>query len=64
LPLILPAIEMLKDFGETEAAARILGAVESVLAERKVLTADLGGTAGTTEFTDAILEKIKASGVA
>ena len=55
LPLILPAVEMLKDLGETQAAGRILGAVERVLTERKVLTADLGGTAGTAAFTDALI---------
>jgi isocitrate dehydrogenase (NAD+) len=56
LPLILPAVEMLKDFGETDAAGRILRAVETVLSERRVLTADLGGSATTTAFTDALLQ--------
>src|SRR5262245_19921135 len=55
LPLILPAVEMLKDIGETPAATRILGAIERVLTERKVLTPDLGGTAGTSVFTDALI---------
>ena len=55
LPLLLPAVEMLKDFGETAIAARILRAVEAVLTERRVLTPDLGGTAGTAAFTDALI---------
>src|SRR5207249_2989453 len=55
LPLILPAVEMLKDLGESGAALHIQRAIESVLSERKVLTADLGGTAGTSEFTDAVI---------
>src|SRR5262245_9414223 len=55
LPLVLPAVEMLKDFGETEPATRILCAVEKVLTERQALTADLGGTATTTEFTAALV---------
>jgi isocitrate dehydrogenase (NAD+) len=54
LPLILPAIEMLKDFGETDAASRILQATETVLTAGTVRPIDLGGTAGTAEFTDAI----------
>jgi isocitrate dehydrogenase (NAD+) len=54
LPLILPAIEMLKDFGDAERAARILTAVEAVLTAGKVRPTDLGGTAGTAEFTDAV----------
>ncbi|MBO0699045.1 MAG: isocitrate dehydrogenase [Zavarzinella sp.] len=55
LPLILPAVELLKDLGETAAAGRILGAIERVLTERKVLTPDMGGTAGTAAFTDALI---------
>jgi isocitrate dehydrogenase (NAD+) len=58
LPLILPAVEMLKDLGETAAADRIRGAVEAVLTEGKVRTRDLGGTATTTAFTDAIVAKM------
>ena len=55
LPLILPAVEMLKDLGHTADADRIVQAIERVLTERKVLTADLGGTAGTAAFTDALI---------
>jgi len=55
LPLLLPAVEMLKDFGENATAERILKAVEAVLTERRVLTPDLGGTAGTAAFTDALI---------
>ncbi|AMV28225.1 Isocitrate dehydrogenase [NADP] [Gemmata sp. SH-PL17] len=58
LPLILPAIELLKDIGEGETAARIQKAVEAVLMEGKVRTRDIGGTAGTTAFTDAILARM------
>jgi isocitrate dehydrogenase (NAD+) len=56
LPLILPAVEMLNDLGEADAAARIRRGVERVLTERRVLTADLGGTAGTAAFTQAIIQ--------
>src|SRR5262249_8459861 len=55
LPLLFPALELLEWVGQTEAARRILAAVESVLTARKVLTPDLGGTATTTQMTDAIL---------
>jgi isocitrate dehydrogenase (NAD+) len=58
LPLILPAVEMLKDLGEVQTAERILSAVGRVLTERKVLTRDLGGTAGTKEFTDALIQAL------
>jgi isocitrate dehydrogenase (NAD+) len=55
LPLLLPAIDLLADNGETEAAERILTAVEKMLADRKALTPDLQGRATTTEMTDAII---------
>lgn len=56
LPLILPAIELLRDMGETSAASRIATAIENVLMARRVLTADLGGSASTQQFTDAIIQ--------
>jgi isocitrate dehydrogenase (NAD+) len=58
LPLILPAVEMLRDLGETAAAERIVRAIGAVLAERRVLTVDLGGTAGTQQFTDALIQAL------
>jgi isocitrate dehydrogenase (NAD+) len=58
LPLILPAIELLKDLGEMDAAERIQKAVEAVLTEGKVRTRDIGGTATTTEFAEAIAAKV------
>jgi isocitrate dehydrogenase (NAD+) len=59
LPLILPAVEMLRDLGEVSAAARIIAAVEGVLTEGPIRTADIGGTATTTQFTDAIVGRLK-----
>ena len=58
LPLILPAVEMLKDFGEAAAAEQITKAVEAVLVEGKVRTRDIGGTASTKEFTEAVVAKL------
>jgi isocitrate dehydrogenase (NAD+) len=58
LPLILPAIEMLKDLGEVEIARRLQNAVEAVLTEGKVRPSDIGGTASTTQFTDAIISRL------
>ena len=58
LPLILPAIAMLHDVGEAQAAKRLLTAIESVLTEGTVRTADLGGTATTTAFTEAIVAQM------
>jgi tartrate dehydrogenase/decarboxylase/D-malate dehydrogenase len=41
--------------GESSAAAAVDRAVRAVLAEGKVRTPDLGGTASTTEVQDAVL---------
>jgi isocitrate/isopropylmalate dehydrogenase len=41
--------------GKKEGARRILNAVETVLLEGKVRTADLGGKSTTTEITQAII---------
>ena len=34
---------------------RVQSALEKVYAEKKTLTRDVGGTAGTSEFADAVL---------
>jgi isopropylmalate/isohomocitrate dehydrogenase-like protein len=57
---IMAASMMLDYLGEKEAAAKIEKAVMSVLSEGKVRTADLGGSATTSEMSDAIASKIKA----
>ena len=54
LPLILPAVEWLKDIGEATAAGRILAATEAVLVAGAVRPADLGGRATTAEFAAAV----------
>jgi isocitrate dehydrogenase (NAD+) len=58
LPLLFPALALLEDLGETAAAARILRAVETVLTDGRVRTADLGGAAGTAEMADAIIHAL------
>ncbi|HET7425968.1 MAG TPA: isocitrate/isopropylmalate family dehydrogenase, partial [Gemmatimonadales bacterium] len=57
--LLLSALMMLEHIGEREAAERIRGALGRVLAAGAVRTHDLGGTASTTEFTDAICRDIE-----
>ncbi len=54
LPMLVPAIKLLEHVGEAEPARRLQSAVEKVLAERRWLTADLGGTARTSEMVRAI----------
>lgn len=53
---ILSGVMMLRHLGEFEAANRIEDAVARVLKEGTCTTPDLGGSAGTTQYTKAILE--------
>jgi len=56
--LLCSAVLMLKHLDERERATRIQSALEKVLAEGKVLTRDLGGSATTLDFTDAIIRSL------
>jgi isocitrate dehydrogenase (NAD+) len=58
LALLMSAVMMLEHIHEDEAARRIRGAYEAVLAEGKALTRDLGGTAGTEAFADAVVARL------
>jgi len=51
---------MLEHLGEGEAAAALLAALEGAIADGSALTRDLGGGAGTTEMTDAVLARLVA----
>jgi len=53
--VVRSSLLMLDYLGETKAAARIQAALEKVYGEKKTLTRDVGGTAGTSEFTDAVI---------
>jgi isocitrate dehydrogenase (NAD+) len=56
--LLLAACLMLDHMGEQERAGRIRGALESVLREATIVTPDLGGSATTDQFTDAIIARL------
>ena len=49
---------MLKDLGRAGAADRLNSAIQAQVAEGKVVTADIGGTAATTEFTQAVIARL------
>jgi isocitrate dehydrogenase (NAD+) len=57
--LLLSALMMLDYIGETAAAARIRAALDRVLEAGVVRTHDLGGTASTTEFTEAVCREVE-----
>ncbi len=55
--ILWSVVMMLQFFDQNDAAAELMGAIEAVTAEGQALTPDLGGQAGTTAFTDAVLAK-------
>jgi isocitrate dehydrogenase (NAD+) len=56
--LILSGVLMLRHIGRTDVAERVEDALRTVIAEGKATTYDLGGPAGTSEFADAIVERL------
>jgi isocitrate dehydrogenase (NAD+) len=56
--MLLSAVLMFHHLGESEKASLIASAVEKVYVQGKALTADLGGTTSTTQFTDAIVQHL------
>jgi len=49
---------LLEHLGQGERALRVRKALETVIKEGKTVTRDLGGTATTDEFTDAIIARL------
>lgn len=56
--LLWSACMLLEYIGETKIAANIRQAVDQVLAEKQHLTPDLGGSASTEEYRDAVIAKL------
>ena len=56
--LLQSGILMLRYLGEREAADRVENALFTVFKEGKVRTRDIGGTAKTAEFADAIIQTL------
>jgi isocitrate dehydrogenase (NAD+) len=57
--LMLSSVGMLNHIGQLDAAARLQEAIENVYAEGKHVPKDVGGTAGTAEFTEAVCGAIR-----
>src|SRR5215475_14867040 len=60
MALLFSALLMLRHIGEGPMADRIMKALGTALADDRVRTRDLGGTATTTEFADAICRRLAA----
>ena len=57
--LMLSAVMLLIHLGDTSAANKLQSAVEDVYREGKHLTGDVGGSASTEEFTEAVVKNVK-----
>jgi isocitrate dehydrogenase (NAD+) len=57
--LLQSAILMLRHIDEADAADRVQAALEKVYTARKTLTRDVGGSAGTRAFADAVIEALE-----
>jgi isocitrate dehydrogenase (NAD+) len=58
MALLHSAVLMLTHINEQAIADRIQVALAAVLSEGRVRTRDLGGTAGTMEFAEAVCERL------
>ncbi len=58
--LMLSGVLMLRHIGEQTAAERVEEAIRSVIAEGRTVTYDLGGSAGTSDFADAIVARLES----
>ena len=52
---ILSGALMLAHIGESQAASAIESSIQTIIYDGKILTQDMGGTATTQEFTDAVI---------
>jgi isocitrate dehydrogenase (NAD+) len=59
--LILSGGLMLRHLGHPDVAERVEAALREVVAEGRTVTYDLGGTAGTSQFADAVIERLAAT---
>ncbi len=56
--VMLAGCQMLDHVGDGARATKIRAAIEATLRERKTVTRDVGGTAGTDEYTDAVIARL------
>src|SRR6266550_258820 len=57
--LILSGALMLRHLGHPDVADRVERALRDVIADGEIVTYDLGGTAGTGAFADAIIDRLQ-----
>ena len=58
LAVLMSAVMMLEHIGEHRVADRVSRAIHDVLGARRHVTKDLGGTADTATFTQALIDAL------
>ncbi|HET7179531.1 MAG TPA: isocitrate/isopropylmalate family dehydrogenase, partial [Chryseosolibacter sp.] len=61
--ILKSAVMMLNHLGEDDLASRLDRAIDRTLHVREQCTADLGGKAGTREFTEFVIRNLEAERV-
>jgi isocitrate dehydrogenase (NAD+) len=61
--LMLSGVLLLRHVGQQAAAERVEAAIRAVIAEGRSTTYDLGGSAGTSEFADAIVARLGSKAI-
>ena len=56
---MLAAAMMLDHIGEGDAGRRLRGAIRAAIVDDGIRTRDLGGTASTREFGDAVAQRVR-----
>lgn len=56
--VMLAACQMMDHVGKADVASRMRNAIEATLREQKTVTRDVGGTATTAEYTDAVIARL------
>jgi isocitrate dehydrogenase (NAD+) len=59
--LMLSGVLLLRHIGQQSAAERVEAAIREVIAEGRTVTYDLGGSAGTSDFADAIVARLESA---
>ncbi|HEX7497980.1 MAG TPA: isocitrate/isopropylmalate dehydrogenase family protein [Candidatus Limnocylindrales bacterium] len=62
--LMLSGVLLLRHIGQQAAAQRVEDAIRAVIAEGRTVTYDLGGSAGTSDFADAIVARLGSNSTA
>ena len=62
--LMLSGVLLLRHIGQQAAAERVEAAIRAVIAEGRTVTYDLGGSAGTSDFADAIVARLESGATA